>query len=121
MKIVHIGNGSKQQHSVDAIGAKAANLERIAALDLPVPPAFVLPIELCAGISKRDPDAARDLVQGLEEGIQFLEAATRKGFGDRRRPLMVSVRSGAARSIPACSTPFLTSAARPRPFAASCD
>ena len=100
MKIVHIGNGSKHRHSVEVIGAKAANLERIAALDLPVPPAFVLPIELCAGISKRNPDAARDLAQGLKEGIQFLEAATGKGFGDRRRPLMISVRSGAARSMP---------------------
>ena len=36
----------------------------------------------------------------LAEGIAFLEQATDKKFGDRRRPLLVSVRSGAARSMP---------------------
>ena len=45
-------------------------------------------------------DAVRDLADGLSEGIAFLENATGKKFGDRRRPLLVSVRSGAARSMP---------------------
>ena len=40
------------------------------------------------------------LADGLAEGIAFLESATGKRFGDRRRPLLVSVRSGAARSMP---------------------
>ena len=43
---------------------------------------------------------ARDLADGLTEGIAFLENTTGKRFGDRRRPLLVSVRSGAARSMP---------------------
>ena len=48
MQIVRIGGEATQQHSAATIGAKAANLARMAALDLPVPPAFVLPVELCA-------------------------------------------------------------------------
>ena len=100
MHIVRIGDGSTEPHSADAIGAKAANLARMAALGLPVPPAFVLPVKLCAAIIDNDAHAERDLRDGLKEGIEFLERETGKRFGDRRQPLLVSVRSGAARSMP---------------------
>jgi pyruvate, orthophosphate dikinase len=100
MHIVLIGGGSTEQHSADAVGAKAANLARMAALGLPVPPAFVLPVKLCADIIGKDAHAERHLRDGLKEGIAFLESATGKRFGDRRQPLLVSVRSGAARSMP---------------------
>jgi pyruvate,orthophosphate dikinase len=100
MHIVLIGGGSTEQHSADAVGAKAANLARMAALGLPVPPAFVLPVKLCADIIGKDAHAERHLCDGLKEGIAFLESATGKRFGDRRQPLLVSVRSGAARSMP---------------------
>jgi pyruvate,orthophosphate dikinase len=100
MHIVRIGSGSTETHSADSIGAKAANLARMAALGLPVPPAFVLPVRLCAAIISNDAHAERDLQEGLKEGIEFLERATGKRFGDHRQPLLVSVRSGAARSMP---------------------
>jgi pyruvate,orthophosphate dikinase len=100
MHIVLIGGGSTQLHSADTIGSKAANLARMAALGLPVPPAFVLPVKLCAHIIGSDAHAERDLRDGLKQGIEFLESATGKRFGDRRQPLLVSVRSGAARSMP---------------------
>ena len=103
MHIVRIGGVSTEQHPADAIGAKAANLARMAALGLPVPPAFVLPVELCTAIIEKDAHAERHLHDGLKEGIAFLESATGKRFGDGRLPLLVSVRSGAARSMP--STP----------------
>jgi pyruvate,orthophosphate dikinase len=72
----------------------------MAALGLPVPPAFVLPVKLCADIIGKDAHAERHLRDGLKEGIAFLESATGRRFGDNRRPLLVSVRSGAARSMP---------------------
>jgi pyruvate,orthophosphate dikinase len=100
MHIVRIGDGSTKRHSADAIGAKAANLTRMAALGLPVPPAFVLPVKLCAAIIDNDARAERHLRDGLKEGVEFLERMTGKRLGDRRRPLLVSVRSGAARSMP---------------------
>jgi pyruvate, orthophosphate dikinase len=100
MPIIRIGGTSTEQHSAEAIGAKAANLARMAALGLPVPPAFVLPVELCADIIGDDPQAERHLREGLKQGIEFLENATGRRFGDRRSPLLVSVRSGAARSMP---------------------
>ncbi len=100
MHIVRIGDGSAAHHALDVVGAKASNLARVAALGLPVPPAFVLPIKLCAAIVGGDHHAKQALSDGLRDGIEFLEGATGKRFGDRRRPLLVSVRSGAARSMP---------------------
>jgi pyruvate,orthophosphate dikinase len=100
MHIVRIGGVSTELHSADAIGNKAANLARMAALGLPVPPAFVLPVRLCADIIGKDAHAERHLRDGLKEGIAFLEGATGKRFGDHRQPLLVSVRSGATRSMP---------------------
>lgn len=100
MHIVRIGGGATELRSADEIGAKAANLARVAALGLPVPPAFVLPVKLCADIIAGHAHAEHRLRDGLEEGIAFLEGVTGKRFGDRRQPLLVSVRSGAARSMP---------------------
>jgi pyruvate,orthophosphate dikinase len=100
MQIVRIGDGPTQRASPETVGGKAANLARMAALGLPVPPAFVLPVELCAAIVAGDPDAERHLTDGLREGIAFLESVSGKRFGDRRRPLLVSVWSGAAQSMP---------------------
>lgn len=100
MHIVRIGADTTELCCAEDIGAKAANLARIAALGLPVPPAFVLPVKLCADIIAGHAHAEHHLRDGLKEGIAFLEQATGKRFGDRREPLLVSVRSGAARSMP---------------------
>ncbi len=100
MQIVRIGDGSQHRPSADTVGGKAANLARMAALGLPVPPAFVLPVDLCAAVVAGERQAKQHVADGLRAGIDFLEQATGRRFGDRRRPLLVSVRSGAARSMP---------------------
>ena len=79
------------------VGNKAWGLMRMAQIGLPVPPAFVLPTVWC----HRSPSAhGPALQQALGEGIARLEAATGLGFGAARRPLLVSVRSGAPVSMP---------------------
>jgi pyruvate,orthophosphate dikinase len=100
VQIVRIANEFTTLHSAERIGAKAANLARMAALGLPVPPAFVLPVELCSAVVAGDSHAEGHLLDALAQGITFLENATGKRFGDARRPLLVSVRSGAAQSMP---------------------
>ena len=100
VQIARIGGEASEQYPAEIVGGKAANLARMAALGLPVPPAFVLPISLCAASTSGEATAAQDLAAALAEGMQFLEQTTGKKFGDRRRPLLVSVRSGAARSMP---------------------
>jgi pyruvate,orthophosphate dikinase len=100
MTVVLIGGGRPATTDADEIGGKAAGLARMAAAGVPVPAAFVLPIGLCARVTAGDPDAAGELDDGLRRGLTFLESASGRRFGDRRAPLLVSVRSGAARSMP---------------------
>jgi len=84
----------------EIVGSKAAGLSRIARLGLPVPPAFALPTSLCAEVCA-DPDHAADLVaRPLRAGLGRLESAMGGRLGDRRAPLLVSVRSGAKDSMP---------------------
>jgi len=82
------------------VGAKAAELARMMALGLPVPPAFVLPTSFCAAVIRGDADALEALADAARKGIAWLERATGKKFGDARAPLLVSVRSGAEKSMP---------------------
>lgn len=81
-------------------GSKASELWHMASLGLDVPPAFVLPTDLCAGVNAGEPDALAAMRRGLAKGIAWLEERTGRRFGDGRAPLLVSVRSGAAVSMP---------------------
>jgi pyruvate,orthophosphate dikinase len=81
-------------------GSKAEGIWRMGRLGLPIPPAFVLSTRLCAE-ANADPDgAAAKVAAGLRAGLERLEAASGRRLGDVRAPLLVSVRSGAARSMP---------------------
>jgi len=76
------------------VGNKAWNLMLMAQAGLPIPPAFVLPTSWC----NRPQDET--LPRVLADGIAGLEAATGQQFGGTRKPLLVSVRSGGAVSMP---------------------
>lgn len=78
---------------VAQVGVKAHNLARMAALGLRVPPAFVLGTAWCARRDRLKP-------AHWQEGLAAVEQATGLRFGDARRPLLLSVRSGAAVSMP---------------------
>jgi len=85
---------------VAAMGMKAFDLSRMARLGLPVPPAFVLGTTHCR-LSNQDPERYRKNLAGLlEEQLHWLQSMTGLGFGDTRKPLLVSVRSGAPVSMP---------------------
>jgi pyruvate, orthophosphate dikinase len=93
-------DGSERPLPLPSAGAKAAQLWRMVRLGLHVPPAFVLSTRLCTPINRGEVQAERTFAQCLREGIEYLEHATGRRFGDPRNPLLVSVRSGAARSMP---------------------
>jgi pyruvate,orthophosphate dikinase len=78
-------------------GNKAWNLMLMARAGLPVPAAFVLPTVWC---HRAQPAHEPLLRQVLSDGIARLETATGLTFGSTHRPLLVSVRSGAAVSMP---------------------
>jgi pyruvate,orthophosphate dikinase len=79
------------------MGFKAYNLLRMASLDLPVPPAFAIGTPYCQDGAARAA-ALQPAVWRL--GLQAVERAADLRFGDLRRPLMLSVRSGAPVSMP---------------------
>ena len=95
----------------EEVGNKAWNLMRMSAAGLPVPAGFVLPTDWCGRIGPRSNE--EELERALASGIAALETATGLGFGSRRRPLLVSVRSGAAVSMPGMMETVLNVGANP--------
>ena len=81
-------------------GNKAAGLAELVGMGIPVPPGFALSVELCEEYYAANEKAPADLAELLREGISFLERLTQSKFGGTRKPLLVSVRSGAAVSMP---------------------
>jgi pyruvate, orthophosphate dikinase len=86
------------------VGGKAWGLIRMAAAGLAVPPGFVLPTSWCRLLHGRCVEhnalKASAMTEVLARGIAILEKATGLGFGSPRKPLLVSVRSGAPVSMP---------------------
>jgi pyruvate,orthophosphate dikinase len=88
-----------QDLSRELVGGKAWSLNRMRALGIPTPPAAVMTVETCRAYQSRGslPPGAWD--QLLHE-IEAIGGATGRRFGGAARPLILSVRSGAARSMP---------------------
>jgi pyruvate,orthophosphate dikinase len=86
--------------SVDEMGMKAFDLACMTRFGLPVPPAFVLGTLHCRRWYQ-EPERYKKGVAGLlEEQMRWLHSVTELGLGDTRKPLLVSVRSGAPVSMP---------------------
>jgi pyruvate,orthophosphate dikinase len=84
----------------ERMGFKAYNLQRMAAAGMPVPQAFVLGTDWCR-LYRNAPEASRQpLHEALGEWTRRLEQASGLAFGGERKPLLVSVRSGAPVSMP---------------------
>jgi pyruvate, orthophosphate dikinase len=99
--VYKFGNGSADG-TVDmkkTIGGKGANLAEMSRLGLPVPPGFTISTDACAHVVERG-EWPEGLEEEVREAIGFVEQAMERGFGDPKRPLLVSVRSGAAVSMP---------------------
>ena len=83
------------------LGGKGANLCEMTQMGLRVPPGFVITTEACLDYldssTRQLPDG---LMEQVHEAIKKVEKDTGKGFGDPSKPLLVSVRSGSAMSMP---------------------
>ena len=89
--------GTKDMKSV--LGGKGANLAEMTNLGVPVPPGFTIAAPLCLEYLSANATPA-SLRPEVEDALRRLERATQKTFGDPANPLLVSVRSGAAVSMP---------------------
>jgi pyruvate,orthophosphate dikinase len=99
-RMVRIGYGVLDEVPPNDFGTKAAGLATMSHLGIPVPPAFSLPVALCEEYFEAGEALPEDFPGLLRNGISFLEKATGSVFGGTRRPLLVSVRSGAPVSMP---------------------
>jgi pyruvate, orthophosphate dikinase len=83
----------------EVLGGKGAGLAEMTTIGIPVPPGFTIASSLCLSYLESHQFPKRLQVE-VENALHRVEAATGKHFGDGQNPLLVSVRSGAAVSMP---------------------
>ena len=84
----------------ELLGGKGVGLAEMTQLGIPVPDGFTITTEACRAFLADGGEVPQGLDVEVDEHIAGLEQRTGKGFGDERDPLLVSVRSGAAISMP---------------------
>ena len=105
-KYVYFFGGGKadgNESMKNLLGGKGANLAEMAGhprLRLPVPPGFTVTTEVCTYFYKNRKTYPKVLNAQVQEAMSKMEKLTGKKFGDVTNPLLVSIRSGARRSMP---------------------
>ncbi len=82
------------------LGGKGLNLAEMTAIGLPVPPGFTITTEVCDAYYKHEKSLPVGLMEEVAKAVSIMEKELKKKFGDDANPLLVSVRSGAAVSMP---------------------
>ena len=82
------------------LGGKGLNLAEMTSIGLPVPPGFTITTEVCDQYYKAGEELPDGLMDDVNKAVKKLEKELGKKFGDDANPLLVSVRSGAAVSMP---------------------
>lgn len=100
--VYRFGNGSAEgnRNKKQLLGGKGANLAEMSSIGLPVPPGFTITTEACNYTVQHNLNWPDGLQQQVDEGIDHLEQAMDADFGNAENPLLISVRSGAAVSMP---------------------
>jgi len=86
--------------SKDILGGKGTNLAEMVSLGLPIPSGFTITTETCDIYYKNNKTYPVEVNEQVEKELQALEKKMGKKLGDANDPLLVSVRSGAAASLP---------------------
>ncbi len=97
------GKADGNESMKNLLGGKGANLAEMAGhpqLRLPVPPGFTITTEVCTYYYDNNRSYPKELKSQVEEALKQVEKLMGKKFGDTNNPLLVSVRSGARRSMP---------------------
>ena len=103
MKYVYFFGSGKAEGTGDMkeiLGGKGAGLAEMTRIGLPVPSGFTISAECCDYYLKHDKKHPPQLRSEVEKNLVRLERTAGKKLGDARDPLLVSVRSGSARSMP---------------------
>lgn len=99
MKYVYaFTEGNKDMREL--LGGKGANLAEMTSIGLPVPRGFTVTTEACTRYYEDGETIAKEIEEEIFDQLQKLEQVTGKTLGDKKNPLLVSVRSGARASMP---------------------
>jgi len=92
--------GTAGSHTREEIGGKAWSIQHMLSLGIPVPPAFVVGTVVCRAYHRDGRSLDEQVWQDVRTAIAGVEQGVGRTFGGGARPLLVSVRSGAANSMP---------------------
>ncbi len=100
--VYKFGNGEAEGNrtQTDLLGGKGANLNEMSSIGLPVPPGYTITTEACHHYVDHDGEWPDGMADEVRDGLRHIEEAMGRRFGDPENPLLVSVRSGAAKSMP---------------------
>ncbi len=102
-KYVYFFGGGKAEADKtmkETLGGKGANLAEMTNIGIPVPPGFTIGTQVCDEYYKNDRKYTKEILKQIDENIAKLEKTSKMKLGDSKNPLLVSVRSGAAVSMP---------------------
>lgn len=100
--VYSFGNGKAEGAASERnlLGGKGANLAEMSNLGLPVPPGFTITTEVCTYFYNNDKTYPDKLDETVKKCLAEVGKLTGRRFGDKDKPLLVSVRSGARASMP---------------------
>ncbi len=102
-KMVYFFGGGKGEGNAkmkNLLGGKGANLAEMAKIGVPVPPGFTITTEVCTYFYQNKKKYPAGLKEKVNEAMRKIEKIMGKSFGDPADPLLMSVRSGARKSMP---------------------
>ncbi len=94
------GEADGSEELEDILGGKGANLAEMTNIGIPVPAGFTISAEVCQYYYRHDETYPESIEESVEENLNKLEEVNGREFGDPDDPLLLSVRSGAAVSMP---------------------
>ena len=102
-KMVYFFGGGKGEGNAgmkNLLGGKGANLAEMAKIGVPVPPGFTITTDVCVFFMMNKRKYPQGLKEEVAKAMAKVEKVMDKKFGDPSNPLLVSVRSGARKSMP---------------------
>ncbi len=99
--VYHFGKKTDGNGKMKALlGGKGANLAEMTRIGLPVPPGCTITTEVCTYYNDHKKSYPKVLQKQMEDGVARMERQLGQKFGDKKNPLLLSVRSGARESMP---------------------
>ncbi|HVE72067.1 MAG TPA: pyruvate, phosphate dikinase [Thermoanaerobaculia bacterium] len=100
--VYYFGDGHAEGNAKmkDVLGGKGAGLAEMTNIGVPVPPGFTISTAVCTYFYANDKTYPPELQPAVAENLGRVESSVGRTFGDRKKPLLVSVRSGARASMP---------------------